>query len=116
MAAKLVYRLAILVALRHFHGMAAAGSRSLRFDSCVRMRHFVRRYNHVPFRRFWGGLRREFMQHIFVVLHGTLGSYLRDALHEGSVDAVACLLVPRAKKYGVFPFAIFYLFTAFLVK
>jgi hypothetical protein len=32
----------------------------------------------------------------FVALPGTLGSYLRNALHEGSVDALACLLVPLA--------------------
>jgi hypothetical protein len=33
-----------------------------------------------------------------------LGSYLRDALHEGSIDAVACLGVPRAYgPMGVFP-------------
>jgi hypothetical protein len=31
------------------------------------------------------------MQHLFAALHNTLGSYLRDALHEGIVDAVACL-------------------------
>jgi hypothetical protein len=36
------------------------------------------------------------MQRLSVSLHGTLGSYLRDALHEGSADIVACLLVPRA--------------------
>jgi hypothetical protein len=29
-------------------------------------------------------------------LHGTLGSYLSDALREGNVDVVACLRVPRA--------------------
>jgi hypothetical protein len=28
-------------------------------------------------------------------LHGSLGSCLLDALHEGSVDVVACLPVPR---------------------
>jgi hypothetical protein len=36
------------------------------------------------------------MRRVSVALHGTLGSYLHDALHEGSVDDVACLLVPRA--------------------
>jgi hypothetical protein len=34
------------------------------------------------------------MQRLYAALHGTLDSYLRDALHEGSVDAVAYLLVP----------------------
>jgi hypothetical protein len=43
-----------------------------------------------------GDVRREFMQRLFAALHGTLGSYLRDAFQEGSVDAVACLLVPRS--------------------
>jgi hypothetical protein len=41
-------------------------------------------------------VRREYMQRLSVALHGTLDSYLRDALQEGSVDVVACLLVPRA--------------------
>jgi hypothetical protein len=43
MAAKLVDRLAILVAVRRFHGMGDADSRSLRSDRYVRMQHFVRR-------------------------------------------------------------------------
>jgi hypothetical protein len=46
------------------------------------------------------------MQHLSACLHGTLGFYLRDALREGSVDAVACLLVPR-----VYVFSSFILFT-----
>jgi hypothetical protein len=41
-------------------------------------------------------VRREFMQRLSAALHGTLGSYLRDAFQEGSADAVACLPVPRA--------------------
>jgi hypothetical protein len=36
------------------------------------------------------------MQRLSAALHGTLGSYLRDALQEGSADAVACHPVPRA--------------------
>jgi hypothetical protein len=44
------------------------------------------------FRRFWGDVRREFMQRLSATLHGTLASYLRDALQEGSVDAVAAFL------------------------
>jgi hypothetical protein len=71
-------------------------SRSLRSDSYVRMHHFVRRTTSIPFRRFWGDVRREFMQRLSAVLYGTLGSYLRDALQEGIADAVACLPVPRA--------------------
>jgi hypothetical protein len=38
----------------------------------------------------------EFMQRLSTALHGTLGSYLRDAFQEGSADAVACFPVPRA--------------------
>jgi hypothetical protein len=60
------------------------------------MQHFVRRSTYVPFRHFLGDVRREFMQRLFVALHGTLGSYLRDAFHVVSDDAMACLLVPRA--------------------
>jgi hypothetical protein len=41
-------------------------------------------------------VRRYFMQHLSTVLHGSLGSYLRDALHEDNVDVAACLFVPRA--------------------
>jgi hypothetical protein len=88
--------LAILVAVRHFPGMGAADSRSLRNDNHARMQNFVRRSTYVLFRRFLGDVRREFMQRLCADLHGTLGSYLRDALHEGSADAVACLHVPRA--------------------
>jgi hypothetical protein len=60
------------------------------------MKHFARRSIRVPFRRFWGDVRRKLMQRRYAALHCTLGSYLRDALHEGNVDAVACLHIPRA--------------------
>jgi NAD-specific glutamate dehydrogenase len=76
--------------------MSAADCRSLLSDSYVRMQHFVRRSTYVPFRRFLGEVRREFMQRLSAALHGTMGSYLRDAFQEGSADDVACLLVPRA--------------------
>ena len=99
-AAELVDRLAILVAVRRFPGMGAADSRSLRSDNYVRMQRFVSRSTYVPFRRFWGDVRREFMQRLSAPLHGTLGSYLRDALQEGSADAVACLPVPRASVFS----------------
>jgi hypothetical protein len=36
-------------------------------------------------------VRREFMKRLSATLHGTLSSYLRDALQEGSADVVACL-------------------------
>jgi hypothetical protein len=62
----------------------------------VGMQYFVRRSTFVPFRRFIGDARREFMQRLFTALHGTLGSYLRDALQEGKVDVVACYHVSRA--------------------
>jgi hypothetical protein len=37
---------------------------------------------------------------MYAALHGTLGSYVRDALQEGSDQAVACPLVPRAYACG----------------
>jgi hypothetical protein len=43
MAVELVDRLAILVVVRRFPSMGAADSRSLRYDTYVRMQHFVRR-------------------------------------------------------------------------
>jgi hypothetical protein len=96
MAAELVDRLAILVVVRRFPGMDAADSRSLRSDTYVRVQHFVHRSTYVPFRRFLGDVRREIMQSLSAALYSTLGAYLRDAFQEGSADAVACLLVPRA--------------------
>jgi hypothetical protein len=44
----------------------------LRSDSYVRMQHFVRRSTYVPFRRFLGDVRREFMQRLPAAHHGTL--------------------------------------------
>jgi hypothetical protein len=72
--------------------MGVADSRPLRCHSYVRMQHFVRRTTYIPFRCFMGDVRREFMQRLSHDLNCTLGSYLRDAVHEGegSVDAVAC--------------------------
>jgi hypothetical protein len=96
MAGELVDRLALLVAVRRCHGMGVAGSRSMRFDSCVRTQHFARRSTSFSFSRFRGDVRREFMQRLFAALHGTLGSDLRDDLQEGGVNVVACLRVPRA--------------------
>jgi hypothetical protein len=79
MADQLVDRLVIWVVVRRFPGMCAADSRSLSSDSYVRMQHYVRRSIYVPFWRFLGDVRREFMQRLYVALHGTMGSYLRDA-------------------------------------
>jgi hypothetical protein len=69
MATELVDRLAFLVVVRLFPGMGAAYSRSLRSDNYVRMQHFVRQSTFVPFRRFWGDVRREFMQRLSAALH-----------------------------------------------
>jgi hypothetical protein len=107
MAAELVDRLAILMVVRRFPGMGAGDSRSLRYGGYVRMHHFVRRSTYVPFRRFLGDVRCEFMQRLSASLHGTLGSYLRGAFQEGSADAVACLPVPRAFRF--FPLFFFLL-------
>jgi hypothetical protein len=75
MTADLVDRLAILVVICRFPCMVVADSCSLRYGSYVRMQHFVRRRStYVPFRRFWGDVRREFMQRLSPALHGTLGS------------------------------------------
>jgi hypothetical protein len=68
MAFELVDRLAILVAVRPLHGMGVADSRSLRSDTHVHLQHFLRRIIFVPFRRFLGDVRREFMQRLFMVL------------------------------------------------
>jgi hypothetical protein len=38
-----------------------------------------------------------------MVLHGTLGSYLRDALQEAIVDIVPCLHVSGLDMWGAFP-------------
>jgi hypothetical protein len=105
MANELIDRhLAILVAVRRFPCMGGAGSRSLRFNNYVRMQHFACRSTYVPLRRLLGDIvRREVLQRLFAG-HGTLGSYLRDALQEGIADIVACLHVPRVWACGVFLF------------
>jgi hypothetical protein len=61
MADDMAGRLVVLVAVRRFLGMAVAHSRSLRFDSYVRMQHFVRRSTYASFRRFWGDVPLEFI-------------------------------------------------------
>jgi hypothetical protein len=91
-AAELVDRLAISVAIRRFPCMGAVDFRSLRYNIYVRMQHFVCRTTCVPFQRFLG----DGGENSCNVFYGTLGSYLRDALQEGSANVVACLLVPRA--------------------
>jgi hypothetical protein len=59
------------VVVRRFPSLGTAGSRSLRY---TRMKEFVRRSICVPFRRFLGGVSREFMQRFYVVIHAMLGS------------------------------------------
>jgi hypothetical protein len=61
-------------------------------------------------------VRREFMQRLSAALHGTLSSYLRDALQEGSADAVACLPVPRAWGFSLFSSFVWWLPLLFLVR
>jgi hypothetical protein len=64
-ATELVDHLAILLVVRHFLGMDVIDSRSLRYDSHVRMQHFVRQtIFFVPFRSFWGDVRRILMQRL----------------------------------------------------
>jgi hypothetical protein len=96
MAVDLVDRWAILVANRHFPGVGGADSRSIRSERCTRIKKFVRRFAHFPLRRLLGDVRRRFMHRLFVILHSTLGSYPRDALHEGGASIIACLPAPRA--------------------
>jgi hypothetical protein len=109
MAVEQVDHLAILVVtIRRFLGMGAMRSRSLRFDIYDRMQRFFRRSTFVRFRRFLGDVRREFLQGLTTNLHGTLGSYLGDALQEGSADVVAYLPVPRALACGVFSSSFFF--------
>jgi hypothetical protein len=79
-AVDIVDHMAKLVEFRCFPTMGAADSDSLRSESYARMKEFVRRSTFVRFRRFLGDVHREFMQRLSVVLHGTLGSYLRFAL------------------------------------
>jgi hypothetical protein len=54
------------------------------------------------FRRFFGDVQREFLQRFSAKVHRTLGSFIRDALPEGSADAAACLSVPGAWVCGAF--------------
>jgi hypothetical protein len=84
-----------------FPSMGDVDSRSLRYDNNVRMQHFVRPTTYVPFRRF-GGMCDGNSCNIFLLLFMVLGFYLRDALHEGCADAVACLHVPRAQFFPLF--------------
>jgi hypothetical protein len=96
MAAELVDRMAILVAVLRFLGMGTVDYRSLRSGRYVRMQHFDRRSTYVSFRHLWVEARREVMQRLSSTHHGTLGSYFRDASQDVNANAMACLPVPRA--------------------
>jgi hypothetical protein len=85
-----------MVVVRLFPCIGEADSRLLRSDNYVRLQNFARRYTFGRFRRFLRDVRREFMQRLYVAVHSTLGSYLRDALQEGSADAVGFFDVPHA--------------------
>jgi hypothetical protein len=91
MAAELVDGLAILVDVRRFLGMGVVEPCSLRSESYARIQHFVRQITSLPYRRLLEDVRREFTQRLSASLHGTMSSYLRDALHEGDGDDVECL-------------------------
>jgi hypothetical protein len=81
------------VATEHNIFVCAVSSPKANRHSYVRMQHFVRRTTSLfLFGVFGEDVRREFMQRLFATLHGTLGSYLRDAFQEGSADTLACLL------------------------
>jgi hypothetical protein len=72
MAVDLVDHLAILaVAVRRLPSMGGANSRFFRSESYARIKKFARRSTQVPFRPFLADGRREFMQRLYVVLHGT---------------------------------------------
>jgi hypothetical protein len=95
----LVDCLAILMVVRLFPGMGGVDSRSLRDNTYVRMHHLSISFVDLllfPVDVFWGDVRRECMQRLSTALHGTLGSYIRESLQEGSADAVVCLRFPRA--------------------
>jgi hypothetical protein len=60
-------------------------------------------------------VRRDFMQRVSVVLHGTLGYSLLYALQEGCAVAVGGLLAPRAEDCvaGCFVISCWVVFTGF---
>jgi hypothetical protein len=84
--------------------MGVADFYPLRSESYARMKEFIRRSTHVSFRRFLWDVRREFIQLLSVILYGTLGSYLRDALEEGGAIVVTCLPAQRAQALCMFSF------------
>jgi hypothetical protein len=76
--------------------LGAANSRSLRSESYARIKELEQQFTSIPFRRFLGDVRREcIIQRCCAVLHGTLDSYLRDALHMGGANVDDCFPAPR---------------------
>jgi hypothetical protein len=59
MAVGLVDRLAVLVGVRCFPSLSVADSCSSRPKSYARMKDFIRRSRHFPFRRYILGVRRD---------------------------------------------------------
>jgi hypothetical protein len=78
MAVDFVDRLAILVAVRRFPSMGAPVRQALALYgmTVARMKEFVLRSTYVPFCRFLGDVRCEFMQRLSLALHGTLGYFV----------------------------------------
>jgi hypothetical protein len=80
MVVELVDRLAILLVVHRFPGMCADDSRSLRSGMLCPYATFCSSIYLCSVSAFFGDVRRELMQRLFAALHGTLGSYFRDAL------------------------------------
>jgi hypothetical protein len=73
-------------------GMGASLDRSVRCE-CYVEAHWSSNVKYlyvIAFRGFLGNVVEEFLQRVSVVPHGTLGSYLRKALHGGFADPVDC--------------------------
>jgi hypothetical protein len=102
-----IYRLATLVVARRLSSMGAADHRFFRYEICARMKEFVRR-SYVPFRRFLGDVRREFMQRLSMALLGTLSPYLRGA---GSLSS--WLLLRASLLRGLWLMCLFLFFSLF---
>jgi hypothetical protein len=79
------------VAVHRFFNMGAEDSRSLRYEMMSACNiSFVNLS--FPFDGFWGDIcAARILATPCAALHGALGSYLRDAFHEGTAEAVTCL-------------------------
>jgi hypothetical protein len=81
---ELANRLANSVVVRRYLGTGDVDSRSLCSDIYNVGMHDGVRLTLIPFMRFLGDVRLEFMQRLSVVLHRTLGSYIWGASLESS--------------------------------